>query len=79
MGCTSCEWEAGLQMHVYSHMCAQADGSAFSALFLWGVSPIFPLLSAVTELPVLLERLPNMLIGTPAMIKKKFQIRATML
>lgn len=39
---------------------------------------IFPLLSVVMELPVLLERLPNMIIGTPAMIKKKFQIRATM-
>lgn len=38
----------------------------------------FPQLSMVTELPVLLERLPNMLIGTPAMIKKKFQIGATM-
>lgn len=43
-----------------------------------GTSCIFPLLSAAMELPVLLERLPNMLIGTPAMIKKKFQIRATM-
>lgn len=29
--------------------------------------------------PVLLERLPNTLIGTPAMIKKKFQIKPAML
>lgn len=72
--------EASLQTHVYSHTCAQAQ-------WLWlpcpasrgrrGASRIFPLLSAAMELPVLLERLPNMLIGTPAMIKKKFQIRAT--
>lgn len=39
---------------------------------------ILLLLSMAIELPVLLERLPNTLIGTPAMIKKKFQIRATM-
>lgn len=31
------------------------------------------------EAPVLLERLPDTLIGTPAMIKKKFQIKPAML
>lgn len=75
----SCKWEASLQIHVYSHTCVHRPKALPSLPSSSEASHvIFPLLSTVMELPVLLERLPNTLIGTPAMIKKKFQIRAAM-
>lgn len=65
---------------LFTHMCAQARQLCLLRPVSRGLhTVIFPLLSTIMELPVLLERLPNTLIGTPAMIKKKFQMRATML
>lgn len=75
-----CEGEASLQIHMFvqTHVCT--GPTALPSLPCSSGAPhvMFSLLSMVRELPVLLERLPNTLIGTPAMIKKKFQIKATM-